>query len=299
MQTLQETGLVIGVKIPYGIKVVSKVQRLPTIDKQKSKNGWIYYPDADFAVIGNYETNEKVAWSQDSPFDDQEERGARIEKRMQEQREIEQEERAEQLANLRRQYKSIFGNTRGVSEHPYIIKKKIEHLVGLRLDWQSRLTIPMYNQYRELVGLQKILDDGTKRFGFGSQPNGAVYPIIASGVKLGQCSLIIVVEGYASGSSLYKFISAMYPDENVCVLVAFSAANLYPVYELYRAHVICCDNDETSIRAARNAPKFRYGYTKGYDSNDMEMEYWYSDPELVIEMTLKLILESGWRKNDQ
>lgn len=296
MQTIQELGQSIGIIIPYGVKISSKIQRFGTIDKPKSKNAWVYMPEPDWACIGNYETNEKVNFSQESPFDDQDERRARIEKRQQEQREIEQEERAEQLANLRRQYKSIFGNTRGVSEHPYIIKKKIEHLVGLRLDWQNRLTIPMYNQQRELVGLQKILDDGTKRFGFGSQPSGAVYPIIASGVKLGQCSLIIVVEGYASGSSLYKFISAMYPDENVCVLVAFSAANLYPVYELYRAHVICCDNDETSIRAARNAPKFRYGYTKGYDSNDMEMEYWHSDPKLVIEMTLKLILESGWRK---
>ncbi len=98
------------------------------------------------------------------------------------------------------------------------------------------LVIPLTNEAGELVNVQLIRADGTKRYLAGGQKAGAFHRIDGGG-------LVAVVEGYATGLSVHLAIGAT-------VYCAMDCGNLAAVAQIAsRQHpkariLLCGDNDE-------------------------------------------------------
>jgi putative DNA primase/helicase len=140
---------------------------------------------------------------------------------------------------------------------PYLERKAIEHENGafryMVEGGLATLVVPMVRYdvtaaendetaaARRMVGLQKILPDGTKRFNKGTNPVGASC-LLGKPPKDG--APIAFVEGVATGGSVRLALERGHP-----VVVCFTAGNLLEVARLYRAlypkspFLFCADDD--------------------------------------------------------
>ena len=129
----------------------------------------------------------------------------------------------------------IYSSAAECAKHAYLTMKGVAPVLGLKA-YGKALVVPMYSG-NDLVSLQFILPDGTKRFLSGGRKKGCFFSIGKDAAKP-----LLICEGLATGLSLYECTG--YP-----VLVAFDAGNLSPVAETARGcHadrkiVICADND--------------------------------------------------------
>jgi len=134
------------------------------------------------------------------------------------------------------------------SQHPYLSKKHVQPH-GVRL-YRDALVIPIYDKNKELVNLQFINADGTKRFLSGGKKKGCFSVIGKTEVD----GPILIPEGWGTGVSLHEATGQF-------TVVALDAGNLEPVAcvfrQLYpkRDIIICGDNDESGVgqKAARAA----------------------------------------------
>lgn len=130
------------------------------------------------------------------------------------------------------------------------------------------LIIPLYNANNELVNLQFIQPDGTKRFLSGGQKKSCFFSIGDP------TNTILIAEGFATGASLFEYFGQQ-------TYIAFDAGNLEPVARIVKARylnnkiIICGDNDEsgkgqTAARATALSigAKYMFPPTVGYDYND-------------------------------
>ncbi len=127
------------------------------------------------------------------------------------------------------------------SQSQYFIRKKISQPSDVKImnsDHSEPLAvIPMYDEYEEMWGIQKISEDGTKRFLNGQKVTGLFFKIGSVRNK------IYICEGVATGCSIYEA-------SGEAVFCAFNAGNLlsvalivgkkYPDADL----VIAADNDQ-------------------------------------------------------
>lgn len=186
------------------------------------------------------------------------------------QRKIEQQQRHNEAADKAR---FIWSNSKTVIEqnqHSYLIKKHVQPH-GVRLYRGDALTIPIYDENKQLVNLQFIDANGVKRFLSGGRKKGCFAVIGKPDVGL----LIQVCEGWATGASLHEStgnFTVIALDAGNLELVALVFRKLYPDAEI----VICGDNDEsgTGQKAARSAAlavggKYIIPATIGHDFNDM------------------------------
>jgi putative DNA primase/helicase len=131
--------------------------------------------------------------------------------------------------------------THALANHPYLTIKRIKPH-GARIVKNNTLVIPLFNANKELVNLQFISENGTKRFLSGGQKKGCFYPI----GELKSADIISICEGFATGASLYEH-------EGKSVVIAFDAGNLkavaieirslFPKAEIF----IAADNDESGV----------------------------------------------------
>lgn len=158
-------------------------------------------------------------------------------------RERKQAEQQRQKA-ARRAAAIVSDVTPGVS--PYLVGKGIEQpqaaisrtLIreGGENFHAGSLVIPLINEAGELVNVQLIRADGTKRYLAGGQKAGAFHRIDGG-------ELVAVVEGYATGLSVHLAIGAT-------VYCAMDAGNLLAVAQIARRQhpeariLLCGDNDE-------------------------------------------------------
>ena len=124
---------------------------------------------------------------------------------------------------------------------PYLDAKGCE-LNGARI-WQGMVVVPMFSK-ANVVGLQFISEDGTKRFLTGSAKEGSYFPIANKGEPM---SRILICEGYATACALRRATG-------LPVVAAFDAGNLKPVAKLLLAKypdtefVIAADNDHETTK---------------------------------------------------
>lgn len=138
--------------------------------------------------------------------------------------------------------------------HPYLIAKAITDPIALSAIRQhgTELLIPL-RQNKEIVALQRIDEDGTKRFGKGSAVKGSAMIVgDTANIRDG----FLMAEGFATAASLHQAT-------NKPVVVTFNAGNLVSVAQTMARTaknvplVICADNDESrtglnkAIEAAR------------------------------------------------
>ncbi|MEL5854986.1 DUF927 domain-containing protein [Aeromonas veronii] len=100
----------------------------------------------------------------------------------------------------------------------------------------SSLVIPLINEAAELVNVQLIRDDGTKRYLHGGQKAGAFHRIEGG-------ALVAICEGYATGLSIHQATGAS-------LYCSMDCGNLAAVAQIARRQhpkariLLCGDNDE-------------------------------------------------------
>ena len=159
-------------------------------------------------------------------------------KKLQEKAEVEKQEKHNKAA-VRAQ--SLWNAAQDCEKHPYLEKKNVLSY-GLKQTDDDLLIIPLLSKELDIVGLQYISVDGTKRFLTGSRKSGSFF--ILGKEILKSADTINYCEGYATAASYYR-------DYSQPVIVAFDAYNLSAVAENIfdyfsdRRHVFIADNDDS------------------------------------------------------
>lgn len=151
--------------------------------------------------------------------------------------------------------------------HPYLARKGFPATCGLVDPDDGRLIVPMYdaNDYKRLLTVQRIAEDGSKLFLRGGVAKDAVY-------HLGRGSTDMLVEGYATGLSVRAAMTALYRDCRV--VVCFSAGNLASVARLYPRGLVVADNDVSGageLAARQSGLRYVMPATVG-DANDLHAQ---------------------------
>jgi len=159
-------------------------------------------------------------------------------KKLQEKAEVEKQEKHSKAA-VRAQ--SLWNAAQDCEKHPYLEKKNVLSY-GLKQTDDDLLIIPLLSKELDIVGLQYIAPDGTKRFLTGSRKSGSFF--ILGKEILKSADTINYCEGYATAASYYR-------DYSQPVIVAFDAYNLSAVAENIfdyfsdRRHIFIADNDDS------------------------------------------------------
>lgn len=123
--------------------------------------------------------------------------------------------------------------------HPYLARKGIYSLHGTKV-LDNTLLIPIWNSKAELVNLQRILPDGTKKFLYGGEIEGCYYIIGGQTTS----KMWYLAEGFATACTVHELTGRH-------VIIAFNCGNMELVAQMWRRHkpIIIADNDhETRVR---------------------------------------------------
>jgi putative DNA primase/helicase len=198
-------------------------------DKPGKKNGFYKLRTGNWPVgwFGDWKTGEQLEWSwhESQGFELSQadrkkirEERSRLKAEAMQARELRAREVAEDAS---KRWKAASGD---VESHPYLTAKGIEVARGLRMheasDGTKLLLVPVYafdmNGKTELIGLQHVGPDGSKRFMTGQRTDGGFFSI------KGDPSWIVVCEGAATGFSVWQATG-------LSVVCAFNAGNLVQV----------------------------------------------------------------------
>ncbi len=194
-------------------------------DRAGSRNGWyiLHLDGIACGVFGSWKARGSQTWSSRKPADHLEAQliARRIEQ-VKRQREAEQRERQQNAAH------EAFGLWHAAGpadpEHPYLRRKGCQPHDLRQLG--DVLLVPLFVS-RQLVNLQRIHPDGSKRFLRGGRVAGAYSPIQTPGVRLTEGSRLYVCEGWATGATIHEHNGA-------AVACAMNAGNLYAVADRLR-----------------------------------------------------------------
>ncbi|MDR5803634.1 AAA family ATPase [Caballeronia sp. LZ001] len=227
-------------------------------DKRGKKSAWYVLHSSRFGLgaFGDWKTGYKENWFGRA------ESTLTVEERKQWKREQQQIRAAvEQEAKARRaeaaaKAKRIWAKTReATDDNPYCVAKGIKPYGLKEFKDKRTLIVPLRDSSGQIVSVQFIHADGTKRFLTGGAKKGCYYSF---GPK--PADRIIIAEGFATAASLFEATG-------LPVAVAFDSGNLKPVALAVKANlptgckiVIAADDDvETAgnpgITAATDAAK--------------------------------------------
>lgn len=208
-----------GLTPPKEILDDGKRHRFSSSGKPKDDTGWyiLHGDDRPAGAFGCWRTGLSVTWKHDAPkreFSPAER--AAWKKRI---ADVE-DERAAELASANSyaaaESAKMWAAAREDAAHEYLARKRIPAL-GARV-LKNMLLIPVKHSAREVVGVQRIWPDGTKRPVKGTPMAGA-YTTLGAPTRDGT---VVICEGYATGVSIHMATG-------FCVVVAFFAGNLAPV----------------------------------------------------------------------
>ena len=231
---IRAAGWIPPQNIPAG-----KTSRFSTSDRGNDSNGWVYpFPDGTGAAFGCWRSGKVHTWQlkRDKPLTKAEltelKRKAEQAKRL---AEIEREQRQQQAAIEAAQ---VVSNAQAAGlEHDYLTRKRIKPH-NLLIDSQGRLIVKIFDQNGQLVNIQRISPDGTKRFLCGGKIKGC-YSIIGD---YSTSEMLLIGEGWGTMASLYQHTS-------FCCIAALSASNLKVVAEYWsnrcpdKKIILAGDND--------------------------------------------------------
>lgn len=233
LSALRESGLLVD-----SIAWDAGLQRIPTSDKPKNRNGaYTAYSDAPASVWWqNWASGESGIWTAVRQSDlSVAERNA-LAQRIAEGKTAGEAERLKIQTEAAKKAQGIYAKGTNCRNHAYLERKGVQAVAGLKV-YGDALVVPLHSG-TEIVSLQFIQPDGAKRFLSGGRKKGCFFRI---GGKDAEKPLLLC-EGLATGLSLYECTG--YP-----VLVAFDAGNLSPVAEMARQKcpkrkiIVCADND--------------------------------------------------------
>ncbi len=244
---LHEHGLV-----PEEILADGNLHRCPTESKPRKQNGaYIAHLDKPATLWWcNWETDDQGTFCADEKQTLSVAEMSVWRERQQSIRRQREAECARRHAEAAQQAKTEWESAKQCNpEHPYLKKKGISPLGGIRQNNDGALLIPVMDDNGAMQSLQRIYPDGSKRFLVGGKVQGGHFVIQGQEEKP-----IAICEGFATGSSIHQAAAWT-------VYIAFSANNLQPVALSARrkfpdsAIVICADNDETGRKHGEDAAK--------------------------------------------
>ncbi|MDB4873310.1 MAG: topoisomerase, partial [Gemmatimonadales bacterium] len=130
--------------------------------------------------------------------------------------------------------------------HPYLAAKLLtmQGCDRLRVDSDGWLIVPVEAD-GNIISLQRIAPDGTKRFWSGASVKGGCYMLTS-----GSATMTALVEGFATGLAVYQSVP------NCCVIVAFDCGNMDAVAKRLKIGglaLVAADNDHgTEARTGTN-----------------------------------------------
>lgn len=232
-----------------------KVKRFDVIDadgRKKKNRGWYaFYTDGRPAgVVCDHAFGVKHTWKYDGEIRkftkeqwEQERREMRAERKRRHEQQL-----ADYALATRKAAAKLELSSEPPADHPYLVKKRITAHNARAIG--KTLLIPIYGPDRELMSVQEIKPDGSKKM-FPGAPSKAGYSILGKDPQ--SSSIIIVCEGWATGATLSQAV----PESSI--LVSFSAQNLPLVADMaskqYRHArlIVAADNDrETEKRTGKN-----------------------------------------------
>ncbi len=257
----------------------------------KSKSMWVQNK-GEIAYIGDYRSNEQcIVWKSEqhekllANFNSYQKKEY-FEKLRKEQEELEQKETTEKQAFLSEYWSSASAILNVTND--YFTRKKIKTQPDFKVDRVIAL-IPMYQLDGSIKGVQAISSD-FKWFIRGSQPTNSFYPIRGE-CKLNDCDVVYLVEGYATGYSLYQLLDKYHDSVTFQVIVCFSSNNITNIINQIKAKypnkaiVGCADNDYPSKKAMQQIPHFWFDGADRYDANDAFCE---NEINALDQLTVKL-----------
>lgn len=204
-----------------------------------TKSGTPYY----VAIVGDWKTGEKYEYkSQGQKLSREDQRV--IKDKLQEAVKKSEEDHALKQSEAKAYAQRLWSKAKPIFKSAYFERKQIRDLHGslTSLDPESGeriIYVPMSDIDGDMWGLQRIYEDGNKKFCFGQRIKGLFHVM----GDLDSSDRLLVVEGFATGASVREATG-------LCVVVAFNAGNLESVSKSLRAKyqnkkILICGDDDT------------------------------------------------------
>ena len=252
-----------------------KLHRAPALHKKRKKNDHIYYvlhlDSPASGAFGDMQAGVEDTWTMTRPNAMSSEERTALRDRMERVKaEREAELKALQASAVEASKKIMAASVKATPQHPYLSAKGLPVFPGLRvLDKDVRYTldegedskprtarkgnliVPLFSPAKELVGVQQIFADGTKRFIKGTAKQGAYTSIGPKIEGEGEKTTVIFAEGYATGARLHQ--ATKQP-----VFVTFDSGNILPVAKAIREKypharfLFAADNDRHTKKPIDN-----------------------------------------------
>lgn len=218
------------------------IQRFPTKDKGKDKDGYIAVFDHGEGIygafFGDWSTDLYQTWFSAKAKKLSKEERDKLKARMAKARKQAEADRKAEAEKAAEKASSIWTASRvtDLNDHAYLKAKQVP-CYGLRLDKHGNLVVPVQNAGGKVTSLQFITPLGSKRFLSGGQVGGCCFSIP------GKKEAFYLCEGYATGASIHQATGQT-------VICAFNAGNLKPVALAVRKRhpkakiVIAADSDQ-------------------------------------------------------
>ncbi|EHT05155.1 hypothetical protein HMPREF9694_05480 [Klebsiella michiganensis] len=236
-----------GFILPRGIAIMDgKIQRVPTREDTDGKTSGVYRGYLDGHPAGWYEDHRsadgQVNWTSTGnrtwdPARQIQERAMSAQRHWDRARET-QAGYERMAARLSEQYRRM---PEATDAHPYLQRKGVPAMPGLRLDRYDNLIIPLQNIDNKLRILQYIKPDGSKLLKKDAEKSGNFFVV---GGELHNGQPFIYAEGYATAATLHLASGlpvVMTVDAGNMVTVAGKLKEKYPD----STHIIAGDDDMT------------------------------------------------------
>lgn len=218
----------LGYSLPNGFNYsmnVGELIRFKNSNKAKNnKDIWIKRVSYSTYVIGDWATGQSHIYRDDTE--------CTHDNYIKTQEEIERkqyEEVQRQVKKAKKLEKYFSTLPRADINHPYLVNKDVYH-DDIRQD-KDLLIIPGYGMQAPFIGefqtIQKITSTGFKQF-----EKGASSKAIAFGVSTASTDRFMLVEGFATGCSVFEIIQAK--NIEASVICVFNCNNLMPVAQRLR-----------------------------------------------------------------
>ena len=212
-----------GLTPPAEIIGDGTIHRFSSNGRPRDTAGWYIFHDDERPAgrFGCKRSEVDVTWSSKSTREFTPEEKAAWKRKMDAAAALREQERQADLAHAAEEAARLWVQAIDAG-HDYLTRKQIK-LVGARV-FDDMILVPMKHSAKQLVGLQRIWPDGTKRFIKGTPLTGA-YCTLGTPSRDGT---VVICEGYATGVSIHMATGW-------CVVVAFNAGNLKPVADKIHA----------------------------------------------------------------
>lgn len=237
-----------GLILQGPVRVEKLIRCKTTNDKPNKKSGWYIFHDGKYpaGAFGDWKSGLTASWSLRAEstlsFDEKKELAAIREK----QRLAYEAEQQQLKAEAAKKANDIFVKSTPATETAYSQAKKIT-LNNEVMQLGDKIIVPIFKLVdgrHNLVNVQRIFPDGTKRFLFGGEITGCYG--WAGNVK-GPVDKIYVAEGFATAKTIHAITGKP-------VAIAFNCGNIKPVIEKIQETfkgeiIIAADNDHQTKNA--------------------------------------------------